>query len=63
MECPNCGLLNPADGVRCNCGYDFGSPGVPPDMSGFDLPPDATDPSEVWDNCDLRGYPSDDCDL
>jgi hypothetical protein len=23
MQCPNCGLLNPPDGQRCDCGYDF----------------------------------------
>ena len=25
MECPNCGLLNPARAERCDCGYDFAS--------------------------------------
>jgi hypothetical protein len=25
MECPNCGLLNPAGAERCDCGYDFAS--------------------------------------
>jgi len=24
MECPNCGLLNPEDAIRCDCGYYFG---------------------------------------
>ena len=23
MECPNCGLLNPATAQRCDCGFDF----------------------------------------
>jgi len=24
MECPVCGLINPPDSSRCDCGYDFG---------------------------------------
>ena len=23
MKCPSCGLMNPDDAVRCNCGYSF----------------------------------------
>src|SRR5438093_7679097 len=23
MKCPHCGLLNPVDAIRCDCGYDF----------------------------------------
>jgi hypothetical protein len=23
MTCPMCGLLNPADTAKCDCGYDF----------------------------------------
>ena len=23
MECPNCGLINPDNAQRCDCGYDF----------------------------------------
>src|SRR6266567_3557520 len=25
MECPRCGLANPATAIRCDCGYDFRS--------------------------------------
>jgi hypothetical protein len=25
MECPNCGLFNPATAQRCDCGFDFAS--------------------------------------
>jgi len=25
MKCPHCGLLNPVDAIRCDCGYDFES--------------------------------------
>src|SRR5258708_4750582 len=25
MECPNCRLINPAEAMRCDCGYDFAS--------------------------------------
>jgi hypothetical protein len=25
MKCPKCGLENPPDGLRCDCGYDFPS--------------------------------------
>lgn len=24
-KCPHCGLINPADSVRCDCGFDFGT--------------------------------------
>ena len=30
MQCPNCGLLNPASALRCDCGYDFASGSVQP---------------------------------
>ena len=23
MECPKCGLINPSEALRCDCGYDF----------------------------------------
>jgi hypothetical protein len=23
MECPVCGLINPRDNARCDCGFDF----------------------------------------
>jgi len=23
MNCPHCGLINPKDAVRCDCGYNF----------------------------------------
>ncbi len=23
MDCPHCGLVNPPDAQRCDCGYDF----------------------------------------
>jgi hypothetical protein len=23
MDCPNCGLINPASATRCDCGFDF----------------------------------------
>lgn len=23
MKCPNCGLINPDDAQRCDCGYNF----------------------------------------
>jgi len=23
MKCPNCGLTNPDEALRCDCGYDF----------------------------------------
>ena len=26
MKCPSCGLMNPDDTVRCNCGYSFTTP-------------------------------------
>jgi hypothetical protein len=31
MNCPVCGLLNPPNASRCDCGYDFGAKagGVP----------------------------------
>jgi hypothetical protein len=25
QDCPNCGLINPQDAQRCDCGYDFAS--------------------------------------
>lgn len=25
MRCPKCGLLSPADTLRCDCGWDFAS--------------------------------------
>lgn len=25
MKCPNCGLLNPPEALRCDCGWDFSS--------------------------------------
>jgi hypothetical protein len=25
QDCPNCGLINPPDAQRCDCGYDFAS--------------------------------------
>ena len=25
QECPRCGLLNPPDALRCDCGFDFPS--------------------------------------
>jgi uncharacterized membrane protein YadS len=29
IECPTCGLLNPGDNTRCDCGYDFQSRTMP----------------------------------
>ena len=23
MKCPNCGLMNPDDAVKCDCGFSF----------------------------------------
>ncbi len=25
MQCPHCGLFNPSNAQRCDCGYDFAS--------------------------------------
>ena len=25
QNCPNCGLINPENALRCDCGYDFAS--------------------------------------
>jgi hypothetical protein len=39
MDCPDCGLTNPQETLRCDCGYDFeakkssASPGWPVDLS------------------------------
>src|SRR5713226_549454 len=32
MDCPTCGLTNPPEAVRCDCGYDFKA------MEPFDTP-------------------------
>jgi hypothetical protein len=28
QQCPKCGLFNPPDAARCDCGYDFASKSV-----------------------------------
>ncbi len=35
MKCPNCGLINPDDAVRCGCGYDFGTETSQPQQNKF----------------------------
>ena len=36
MDCPTCGLANPPEAVRCDCGYDFGA-GKLTDFPGWEI--------------------------
>ncbi|MEO7144211.1 MAG: hypothetical protein ABI165_12010, partial [Bryobacteraceae bacterium] len=36
MDCPTCGLTNPPETIRCDCGYDFGA-SKPPDVPGWQI--------------------------
>jgi len=38
MKCPRCGLLNPPEAQRCDCGYDFEQRTVDRPLSRQDLP-------------------------
>jgi len=36
MDCPSCGLANPPEALKCDCGYDF-SAGRPADFPGWEI--------------------------
>ena len=36
MDCPSCGLTNPAESLKCDCGYDF-SAGKAADFPGWEI--------------------------
>jgi hypothetical protein len=36
MDCPTCGLVNPPEAARCDCGFDFAA-GKPADIPGWPI--------------------------
>lgn len=36
MDCPTCGLANPPEAAKCDCGYDFGA-SKPADFPGWEI--------------------------
>ena len=57
MECPHCGLINPPEAQRCDCGYDFESGKVLDKIKLLDSESDDREKSEEVDTSEQRSYP------
>jgi hypothetical protein len=46
-DCPRCGLLNPPEAQRCDCGYDFASRSVQQSYLGTEKALASPTPTEI----------------